>query len=109
ADTRDLDLDDVARAEEQLRRLAGTHAAGRPGDHDVARQQLAQRRQVVDQRGYAEDHLTDLGLLHDPAVDPCRQLRVLDAGQFVARGQPRTERAGLGEVLARRDLGGVSL
>ncbi len=66
-------------------------------------------RAVGDQLRHVEDHVLELGVLHDLAVQPRLDALRAERTDLVRRHQIGPERAGAGEVLARDELGGVPL
>src|SRR5882672_5332145 len=109
ADLVDLDLDLVAGLHPDRRVAARADAAGRAGDEHVARLQRGPARDVLDDLRDLEDHLLGGGVLHALAVQAARQRQSRIRRNLVRGHHPRTEGAGVREVLAGGPLHGMAL
>src|ERR1700722_18969085 len=123
AETRDLDLADVARL--HLHHAFDIDAAGirrgrllarmerqrtrRPADDYVARAQVIALAQIIDQLRHAEDHLIGGRVLPLDAVDARDDAMLRRIAEFIGCHQPRTEAARLLEILAEAELTIVAL
>src|SRR5215471_11210436 len=104
ANARDFHLDDVARHEEARWVKTSSRAGGRPGGDDIAGLERGERRDVSDEVGNREEHVRGRVVLADFAVDARRDADGVERAELVRRRHPWANRAGLVEILARRDV-----
>src|SRR5690242_3640295 len=105
----DLDLDDIAGLHPERWSALGAHAAGRAADDDVTGLEPGESRAIFDLPRDIEDHVLDLRFLHDLPVEAGDELELGELAELVRRHLPRAERAGVGKILAWRELVSVAL
>src|SRR5438445_12511060 len=108
ADAGHLDLDDVAILHPERRRAVGADAAGGAGDDDVTGDELGEGRAIGDQGRDVEHEVRDWCCLYLNTVEAGRNGLLADVGDFIRRDHPWPERAGADEILAGRELRGVT-